>query len=64
MSAREQKIRRWAAGLTPEQALAALVEMTETALDGDVIRLSSETDVPYWDTTGEPVVAGQRPFED
>ena len=64
MSAREQKIRRWAAGLTPEQALDALVEMTETALDGEVIRLSSETDIPYWCTTGEPVVAGQRPFED
>jgi|GEM_PF-5976066 len=62
MSAREQKLRRWVASLTPEQARDALIEMTEIAIDDEMVHLSNETGIPYWDATGEPVIAEQTEF--
>lgn len=56
------KIEQWADGLTKEQLVAVAVELVDFAIDAEMVAFweAPEYVAPYWDNTGEPLVAGQQ----
>ena len=61
MSKTEQ-VQKWADNLTPEQMRPLLVELTCFACEAEQVRLGGLA--PYWEATGEPLVAGQKTWMD
>ena len=56
------KIEAWAAKLTAEEAREALVTLVDHSLDTD-----GDIDmhlVPFWESNGEPLVPGQKVWEE
>ncbi len=51
----------WADNLTKEQMQIALVELVEYGIESEMISFSK---APYWSNCGEPLVKGQKAFED
>lgn len=65
MPSKRQRLKEWAAALTPEQAQKALVDMTEYAITSEWISFYKDTQYPYYSTCGEPLVDGQEnPYDD
>lgn len=60
MSSYNQKLEQWVDRLTMAQTRAALMGLLHVALDNDVI--SFDALAPYYDSTEQPLVPGQRVY--
>lgn len=64
MMAESKQIKSWAAALTPEQLLQLVEELTQECIYSEVVRFWGTCKAPYWEATGEPLVEGQKCFEE
>jgi hypothetical protein len=56
----EERIKAWAGKLTARQARTALAELVERCCETEELRFWEGCLAPFWETTGDPLVEGQR----
>jgi len=56
-------IERWVAGLTAEQMRPLIIELVDIAMEAECVGVQDGL-APYWKNTGEPLIEGQKSFED
>lgn len=61
---RNVRIAKWAKKLTKAQQLALMVELVGELIDVGTVHFYSDALAPYWEGSGEPLVAGQKTYPD
>lgn len=58
----KERIEQWANALSPEQSHQAIVDLVLELFERDEIHFPEESQGPYWESCGEPIVKGQETF--
>lgn len=61
---RKERLNAWARKLTNEQLVAVTVALADDSIDSEMVRFSDSQISPSWEHTGEPIVPGQKVYED
>lgn len=60
---RAKRIAEWATNLTADQMRDVFIELVDYAIDAEMVGFHDEY-APYWEHTGEPLIAGQETHGD
>jgi len=54
----------WACGLSEDEATEVIVTLVEYGIDTEDIKFHEDSEAPYWDSCGDPLVEQEEGWEE
>lgn len=61
---RRSRLIKWIKKLDRDQLMQMALEVTEELIDTEQVHFYETSLAPYWDSTGDPLVRGQKTYPD
>ena len=60
----QQRLEEWARGLSQDQAVKLIAELGQVLHDSEEVSMPYDCIAPYWSNTGDPLIEGQKTYEE